>query len=353
VQAALEDRRYDVELVEVSTEGDEIRDELIHRLGKTGAFVRSLDEKVLSGELDAAVHSMKDVPTDLPEELVVAAIPERGAPEDILVTPDGLELDELPEGAVVGTSSLRRGALLTRRRPDLEVVPLRGNVDTRIEKLLAPSLQREHERRLDAEEDDTEAGQDGGGNAEDGGDREYDRTVETWFDDLAEVERRALERQVEAEYDAVVLAKAGLERIGLASDLAYRELSVTEFVPAPGQGALAVTAVDGEFAERLNEVLDHPRSRVEVTVERTVLATLGGGCVAPLGVHALVQGETVRTSVAVLDRAGEEAITATRHLPVERHVEAARELAEELDEDGAGRMIARARREEPDERKRS
>jgi hydroxymethylbilane synthase len=349
VQAALEDRRYDVELVEVSTEGDEIRDELIHRLGKTGAFVRSLDEKVLSGELDAAVHSMKDVPTDLPEELVVAAIPERGAPGGVLVTPDGLELEELPEGAVVGTSSLRRGALLTRRRPDLEVVPLRGNVDTRIEKLLAPSLQREHERRLDAEGDD---GDEEGGD-EDDGTAAYDRTVETWFDDLAEVERRALERQVEAEYDAVVLAKAGLERIGLASDLAYRELSVTEFVPAPGQGALAVTAVDGEFAERLNEVLDHPRSRVEVTVERTVLATLGGGCVAPLGVHALVQGETVRTSVAVLDRAGEEAITATRHLPVERHVEAARELAEELDEDGAGRMIARARREEPDERKRS
>jgi len=350
VQAALEERRYDVELVAVSTEGDEIRDELIHRLGKTGAFVRSLDEKVLSGELDTAVHSMKDVPTDLPEELVVAAIPERGPPEDVLVTPDGLELDELPEGAVVGTSSLRRGALLQRRRPDLEVEPLRGNVDTRIEKLLAPSLQREHERRMEAEDDDAETGDDDG---EDDDAEQFDRSVEAWFDDLAAIERRALERQVEAEYDAVVLAKAGLERIGLAPDLAYRELPVTEFVPAPGQGALAVTAVDGEFAERLNDVLDHPRSRVEVTVERTVLATLGGGCVAPLGVHALVQGESVRTSVAVLDRAGEEAITETRHLPVERHVEAARELAEELDAEGAGAMIAQARREDPDERKRS
>jgi len=114
-----------------------------------------------------------------------------------------------------------------------------------------------------------------------------------------------------------------------------------------------VTAVDGEFAGRLNDVLDHPRTRVETTVERTVLATLGGGCVAPLGVHAVVQGEGVRTSVAVLDRDGERVVTATRHLPVERHAEAARDLAGDLNERGAGDLIARARREEPDDPKRA
>src|SRR6056297_1249003 len=98
VQEALATTRRDVELVEVSTTGDELREELIHRLGKTGAFVRSLDEKVLSGEVDAAVHSMKDMPTERPDDLVVAAVPERGPPGDLLVTPDGDDLADLPEG---------------------------------------------------------------------------------------------------------------------------------------------------------------------------------------------------------------------------------------------------------------
>ena len=133
VARALESRRREVELVEVETTGDSVRDELIHRLGRTGAFVRSLDEKVLDGELDAAVHSMKDMPTDQPPELVVAGVPERAAAADVLVTPDGRSLDELPEGATVGTSSLRRGAQLLAARPDLRIEPLRGNVDTRVE----------------------------------------------------------------------------------------------------------------------------------------------------------------------------------------------------------------------------
>jgi len=342
VQAALEERRYDVELVAVSTEGDEIRDELIHRLGKTGAFVRSLDEKVLSGELDGAVHSMKDVPTDLPEELVVAAIPERGPPEDVLVTPDGLELDELPEGAVVGTSSLRRGALLQRRRPDLEVEPLRGNVDTRIEKLLGPSLQREHGRRLDTAEA-----------RDDEDEREYDREPQEWFDGLAEIERRALERQVDVEYDAVCLAEAGLERTGLLSTVGFERLDPTEFVPAAGQGAVAVTALDGETADQIHDRLDHPHTRVETTVERALLDELGGGCVAPVGIHATLQGEVVTTTVRVLSRDGTAEVRDTRELPVGRHRSAAVEFAEALAAEGARELIDEARREEPDDAKRS
>jgi len=366
VKERLERRRLSVELVEVETRGDQVRDELIHRLGTTGAFVRALDEKVLDGDLDAAVHSMKDVPTDQPDDLVVAGIPERGSVADLLVTPDGRELADLPEGATVGTSSLRRGAQLLARRPDLDIEPLRGNVDTRVEKLLAPSLQREHERRLEAIEDandsdgncgDTDGG-DGNGGDEDGAQDDsehpdYERTVEEWFDDLAEVERRALEREVDIEYDAICLAEAGLDRGGLLHHVPHERLDPTEFIPAPGQGTLAVTAVDGDLATRLHDVLDHPRTRVETTVERTILAELGGGCVAPIGVYARLQGEVVLTAVRVLSQDGTESVEATRDLPVERHAEAASTFAADLADRGGVDLIAQAKRDQPDGPKRS
>ena len=152
VQERVGTRRRPVELVEVQTEGDRIQDELISELGRIGAFVHALDQEVVDGDCDAAVHSMKDMPTEFAEGIVVAAVPERAPAGDLLVTEDGKDLDELREGAVVGTSSLRRTAQLLNARPDLDVRSLRGNVDTRIEKLLAPDLQREHERRLGVEE---------------------------------------------------------------------------------------------------------------------------------------------------------------------------------------------------------
>jgi len=330
VAQRLQNRRRDVELVEVSTTGDELRDELIHRLGKTGAFVRSLDEKVIDGTVDAAVHSMKDMPTEFPEELVVAGVPERASPLDLLLTPDGATLKDLPSGSTVGTSSLRRKAQLLAERPDLDVQPLRGNVDTRVQKLLAPELQTEHERRMDADTEES--------------DTSYDHTAEEWFDDLTEFERQALGREVETRFDAIVLAEAGLERSDLLDSVDHERLGAS-FVPAPGQGALAVTARDGEIAQTINHELDHPRTRVETTVERTILGTLGGGCVAPVGIHAVIQGEYVHAKVRVLSQDGTEEISATRDLPVETHPEAAREFAEGLAEEGAAELIERARRE--------
>jgi hydroxymethylbilane synthase len=332
VAEALESRRRETELIEVETTGDAVRDELIHRLGKTGAFVRSLDEKVLDGDADAAVHSMKDMPTEFPEDLVVAGVPERTAAGDVLLTPDGTELDDLPERATVGTSSLRRKAQLLAARPDLDVQPLRGNVDTRVQKLLAPELQVEHERRLAAAESDDE------------GEPDYQRTPEEWFDGLAEFERQALGREFETNFDAIVLAEAGLLRIGLADALRYQSLPNT-FVSAPGQGALAVTARDGELAETLHEILDHPRSRVETTVERTILGTLGGGCVAPIGIYSVVQGEHVQTRVRVLSQDGTEEIEATRDLSIGTHPEAAEAFADDLAERGAADLIQQARRD--------
>lgn len=332
VADALENRRYEAELVEVSTRGDEIRDELIHRLGKTGAFVRALDERVLDGDADAAVHSMKDMPTEAPPDLVVAGVPERASPADVLVTPDGSGLNALPEGAVVGTASMRRGAAVRSRRSDLRVEPIRGNVDTRVEKLLAPSVQREHQRRMEAEEGDSNDDT-----------PEFERSVDDWMDDLNEVERRALGWKVNVEYDALVMAEAGLDRSGLSRRVPTDRFAPTEFVPAPGQGAIAVTALDGDTADALNEVLDHPRTRVETTVERTVLATLGGGCIAPVGVYAVVQGEHVRASASIRDPEGDRKVQATQDLPVERHVDAARSFANDLADRGAAELVAAAR----------
>ncbi|WP_312912628.1 hydroxymethylbilane synthase [Natronosalvus caseinilyticus] len=359
VGEALENRRYDVAFETVETTGDQLRDELIHRLGKTGAFVRELDERVLEGSADGAVHSMKDMPTEQPSDLVTAAVPERARPGDVLVTPDGTGLEDLPEGAIVGTSSLRRRAQLLSERPDLEVEPIRGNVDTRLEKVLAPALRAEREERREADsERKGNAGSDGGsykpsyddrddsGDADDdGNDDEADEvtTVDDWHATLTDLEQRALGRDVEIAYDALVLAEAGLERSGLHEYVEYRRLSPLTFVPAPGQGALAVTAVDGETARELNEVLDHPRTRVETTVERTILAELGGGCIAPVGIYAVLQGEYVHANVQVFDRDGQESVTGSRDLPVERHAAAARQFARDLAERGAAELIEAAR----------
>ncbi len=337
VKAALEDRRFEAELVEVETTGDQLDDALITELGKTGAFVRSLDRKVLDGELDGAIHSMKDMPTEHPDELVVAAVPERASARDVLVTPEGISLDELPSGATVGTSSVRRKAQLLNQRPDLTVEPLRGNVDTRVEKLLAPSLQREHEERTEEEKERK------GHTPDDDYEFPYDRTVEEWFEDIDEIERRALEREVETEYDGIVLAEAGLHRSGLAHHVEYEPLDPSEFVPAPGQGALAVATLDTELARDVNTVLDHPRSRVETTVERTILAELNGGCVAPIGVHAIIQGENVHVEAQVFSEDGEESVALKRDVAVETHVEGAKRVAEELADRGARELVAAAR----------
>ena len=361
VRDALSSRRRDVELRRVETRGDQIPDELIHRLGKTGAFVRSLDEEVLAGDADLAVHSLKDVPTEGMDDMVVAGVPERAPSGDVLVHPDGLGIADLPEGAVVGTGSLRRTAQLKTARPDLVVEPLRGNVDTRIEKLLAPGLQAEHERRLiasgearamTAEEGGADEGSESDGDAADDEsgdepeiDEEFETTVEEWFDSLSDLERSAMERKVETEYDAIVLAEAGLRRSDLFREVPTTRLPREEFVPAAGQGAIAVTATDPDVIEAVRSAVDHPRTRVAVTVERTILGELNGGCVAPIGVSALVQGEHVHTRVRVLSTDGTEEVTDTRDLPIRSHAAAAESFATDLADRGAADLIAAAREE--------
>ncbi len=313
------DRRHDpVEIVPVETTGDRLDETLIQRLGKTGAFVRDLDERVLAGELDAAVHSLKDMPTDMPSDLVVAAIPDRAPANDVLVTHDGGGIEELPKGGTIGTASLRRRAQLRAVRPDLEITPIRGNVDTRLEKLLGPHLR---ERRAAFE--DEEARQD-------------------WQGELSPLEARALEREGGPRLDGLVLAAAGLERSDLIRAVPTARFPLEDFVPAPGQGAIAVTMADTDRAEAIHQRLDHPPSRVAATVERILLADIGGGCIAPIGIHAVVQGEVVNTRVQVLDVDGTDRIDAQRDLPVERHVAAAHDFGEDLVAEGAAELLEEA-----------
>jgi hydroxymethylbilane synthase len=217
-----------VELVEITTYGDtsQATNELLSQIGGTGVFVNALREALLRDEVDFAVHSLKDLPTADPERLVLAAVPEREDVRDVLVARDGHKLADLPAGARIGTGSPRRAAQLRLTRPDLEVVAVRGNVDTRVGYVASGRL------------------------------------------------------------DGVVLAYAGLNRLGRIGE-ATEFFDPADFLPAPGQGALAVECRedDAELRELLG-ALDHAPTRAAVTAERSLLATLEAGCHAPVGGYA-------------------------------------------------------------------
>lgn len=216
-----------VELVTFETKGDKTAGMLAH-LGGKGLFTEELEAGLLDGSLDLAVHSLKDLPVALPEELVVAAYPERGDPRDVLVSDLAEELEGLPEGSVVLTGALRRQAQVLAARPELRVEGVRGNVQTRLRK---------------------------------------------W-------------RELAA--GGVILAAAGLERLGMldAGDLPAHPLDPEGFVPAPGQGTLAVEVRSGGDAEELCLPLDHGPTRRTADAERRVVAAFGGNCALPLGAWA-------------------------------------------------------------------
>ncbi len=215
----------EVELVGVTTHGDVSRESLA-QIGGTGVFVNALRDRLLDGEIDIAVHSLKDLPTTQPDELTVAAIPSREEPRDAFVSRDGRKLADLPPGARVGTGSPRRAAQLRAARPDIEVSAIRGNVDTRLGKVTSGEL------------------------------------------------------------DALVLAGAGLARLGRL-DTVSEVLDPDQMLPAPGQGALAVECRAGsaDMVELLGAI-DDPETRACVTAERMVLAVLEAGCSAPVGAYA-------------------------------------------------------------------
>jgi hydroxymethylbilane synthase len=245
VRAALAERFEGVafELAVIKTEGDRILDVPLAKVGGKGLFVKEIEEALLQGRADLAVHSMKDMPAEIPAQLAIGAVPEREIPADVLISRNGLTLQELPAGGVVGTSSLRRAAQLRHLRPDLEVVPLRGNVETRLRKL--------------------------------------------------ETERLA----------AVVLAAAGVRRLGLEHRVS-EYLDAERMLPAVGQGALCIE-VRGEDPRigPMVAVLDHPATRTVVSGERAFLKRLQGGCQVPIAGHGQLDGErfTLTGLVADLD----------------------------------------------------
>lgn len=257
-----------VELVEIASTGDRVVDRPLSDVEGTGFFTATLEAALLDGRVDLAVHSFKDLPVAATPDLIVAAVPERGPAEDVLVARGGLTLETLPAGARVGTCSLRRTAQVAARRPDVEIVALRGNVPTRVARV-------------------------GGG-----------------------------------ELDAIVLAKAGLVRLGLEAHIS-QTFPLDDVLPAPAQGALAVQcrAADGAMRERL-AALDHAPTRQAVTAERTMLHALGGGCSVPVGAVATVLGDGVSLTGVVFDMRGGPALRAhaVRRDPVEAGDAVARAL---------------------------
>jgi hydroxymethylbilane synthase len=271
-----------VDIVPIVTEGDRSSAELA-QIGGTGVFVSALREALLAGDIDVAVHSFKDLPTAAADGIVVAAVPAREDPRDVLVARDGLTLGELPAGARVGTGSPRRAAQLRALGLGLEVVAIRGNVDTRLGKVAA------------------------------------------------------------GEVDAVVLAYAGLRRLGRGYE-ATEVLDPIQVLPAPAQGALAIECrTSDEEARAMLAVLDHPDTRSVVAAERSLLAALEAGCSAPVGALAeIADGDHgtevfLRGSVTAVD--GSDAVRLSATGPTTDAEGVGRRLAAELLADGADQMM--------------
>lgn len=241
------------EVITISAEADEKPELPLVAISGEGVFVKELAAALLRGEIDVAVHSLKDLPLAMPEGLVIAAIPRRASPNDALVSTSGRTLARLPLGAVVGTSSLRRQGQVLHARPDVQVKPIRGNVDTRL-------------RKLD-----------------------------------------------EGRYDAIVVAAAGLERLGMAERITER-LDPHVMLPEPGQGALALqTRADDKATRALVEPLDDAATRACVSAERAFLKGLGGGCHLPIAALGRIEGDQLVLDGAVVSPDGSTMIHEQEH----------------------------------------
>lgn len=280
VAAGLEAAGAAVEVVPMRTEGDRLAEARLAVVGGKGLFVRELETALLEGRVDLAVHSLKDLPAELPAGLCLAAFPEREDARDVLVARAAADVGGLAPGAVVGTSSPRRRAILLSLRPDLAVEPIRGNVDTRL-------------RRLE-----------------------------------------------EGRWDAVVLAAAGLRRLGLQPAHAS-PLDLAVFVPAVGQGVLALEArADDREIVRSLAGLDHAPTRAAARAERAYLARLGASCVTPMGGHARVEGDVVRMAGLVASEDGRTVLRASAEGPAAEAVAVGHRLAETLLARGAAAVVA-------------
>jgi len=277
VKERLESRGYSVELVLITTTGDKILDAPLAKIGGKGLFVKEIEEALLRGDIDLAVHSLKDVPMVLPEGLILGAITEREEPFDVLISRDGRGLHELPEGAKVGTSSLRRQVQIKRKRPDLRVETLRGNVDTRLRKL------------------------------------------------------------EEGLYDAIVLAYAGVKRMGFEERVSQ---VLEDFIPAVGQGSLAIEIRQED--KRVYEAiafLDHRESRIRAECERAFLRELQGGCQVPIGAYAWIEGEKLKLKAFISDLEGKRFLEGVEEGDPHQAEQIGKKLARRLLEEGGKAIL--------------
>ncbi len=282
VAARLRGLGCEVALVPICTRGDAEKRGAIGSLDSQGVFTKELQRALLDGEIDLAVHSLKDLPTDEVAGLRLAAVPARGPVADALVCREVGCLAELPQGAAVGTGSLRRRAQLLYHRPDLRVEGIRGNVDTRL-------------RKLD-----------------------------------------------QGQYDAIVLAEAGLTRLGLAGRINHT-LPLAVMLPAIGQGALGIeTRAEPDAAATLG-VLDHPPTHAAVAAERAMLAALQGGCLAPIAALGSVRGDCLTLQGRVLHPQGTRAIDVTFSAPLDEPIALGHRAADALRAQGADELIREGR----------
>ncbi len=269
-----------VELVPIRTSGDKLAHANLAQVGGKGLFVKEIEEALLAGRIEAAVHSLKDLPAGVPEGLVLAAFPEREDPRDVLVSRSGDGLHRLPTAARVGTSSLRRKLQLLAGRPDLVVEPIRGNVETRLRKL----------------------------------------------DEVA--------------YDGIVLAAAGLRRLGLAPAGATT-LGPDQMLPAVGQGTLAVEVrEEDEAIRRLVAALDHAETRAATVAERTFLAAMGGTCTTPLAAYARYEAGRLVLSAFVATPDGSRCLREAEALNAGTPADLGRIVADRMLARGAAEIVA-------------
>jgi len=286
IKAVLEEQNpgLEVELNVIITTGDRIQDKALSKIGGKGLFLKELEEAMLRGEAQIAVHSLKDVPTVMPEGLLLAAITEREDCRDALLSEKYPNIDTLPKGAVVGTSSLRRRMQIEKLRPDLIIKDLRGNVDTRIRKLK------------------------------------------------------------EGQFDAIILAAAGINRLSLLDAVKHvYPISLQEMVPSMGKGALGIEAVNDAEVLKIVARLEDEYSRIETTIERSFVDELEGGCQVPIGVNASVLEDGNVSIRAILGLPnGTEMLSDLKVTSVKNYENIGREMAAEFIARGAKELLARA-----------
>lgn len=286
IKSVIESNHKDVEveLKIIITSGDKILDVPLAKIGGKGLFLKEIEEAMLAGEAQMAVHSLKDVPTVMPEGLLLSAITKREDVRDAMLSEKYADIDALPQGAVVGTSSLRRRMQLLQERPDLVIKDLRGNVDTRIRKLK------------------------------------------------------------EGEFDAIILAAAGINRLGLTQSVThFYPISMDEMLPAMGQGALGIETVNEPWVLEIAHALEDADSRLETTIERGFVDTLQGGCQVPIGVSARVQKDgsvNVRSILGLPD--GSEMMGEELSVSRDAVTGVGEAMAQRLIDQGAMELLSRA-----------